>query len=50
MSRETDPRGLRTIGVCTKIELMERGTNIKRMIEGRDISLRLGYVGVKNRS
>jgi replication fork clamp-binding protein CrfC len=45
-----DPEGKRTIGVITKIDIMDRGTNAKNMIMGKDVQLRLGYVGVKNRS
>jgi len=50
MARELDPKGLRTIGVITKVDIMDRGTNAKRMLTGQDVPLRLGYVGVKNRS
>lgn len=50
LARRVDPRGLRTIGVITKIDLMDRGTNAVKMIRGDDIPLRLGYVGIKNRS
>ena len=50
MARELDPKGLRTLGVITKIDIMDRGTNAKRMLSGQDVPLRLGYVGVKNRS
>ena len=50
MARELDPKGLRTIGVLTKIDIMDKGTNAKRMLTGADIPLRLGYVGIKNRS
>ena len=50
MARELDPKGLRTIGVITKVDIMDKGTNAKRMIMGQDVALRLGYVGVKNRS
>jgi len=50
MARQVDPEGKRTIGVITKIDIMDRGTNAKNMILGKEISLRLGYVGVKNRS
>jgi len=50
MARELDPKGLRTLGVITKIDIMDRGTNAKRMLTGQDVTLRLGYVGVKNRS
>lgn len=50
MAREMDPRGLRTLGVITKIDIMDGGTNAKRMLLGQDVPLRLGYVGIKNRS
>jgi hypothetical protein len=29
---------------------MDRGTNAKRMLEGKDVALRLGFIGIKNRS
>lgn len=29
---------------------MDAGTNAKNMLEGRDVKLRLGFVGIKNRS
>jgi hypothetical protein len=50
MARECDPKGIRTIGVVTKIDIMDRGTSAKRMIEGKDVALRLGFIGIKNRS
>lgn len=50
MARDLDPKGVRTIGVITKIDIMDKGTNAKRMIMGQEVPLRLGYVGVKNRS
>jgi len=50
MARELDPKGIRTIGVVTKIDIMDKGTNAKRMIEGKDVALRLGFIGIKNRS
>lgn len=50
MARDLDPKGVRTIGVITKIDIMDRGTNAKRMLLGQEVPLRLGYVGVKNRS
>jgi len=50
MARQLDPKGIRTIGVITKIDIMDQGTNAKRMIEGKDVSLRLGFIGIKNRS
>ncbi|OII75132.1 dynamin family protein [Cryptosporidium andersoni] len=50
LSRRVDPKGIRTIGVITKIDLMDRGTDASRMLHGEDVPLRLGYIGVKNRS
>lgn len=50
MARDLDPKGVRTLGVITKIDIMDRGTNAKRMLLGQEVPLRLGYVGVKNRS
>ena len=50
MARELDPKVFRTIGVLSKIDIMDKGTNAKRMLTGQDIPLRLGYAGVKNRS
>ncbi|KAG9048589.1 vacuolar protein sorting-associated protein 1 [Tulasnella sp. UAMH 9824] len=49
LAREVDPEGLRTIGVLTKIDLMDRGTNVIDILAGRIIPLRLGYVPVVNR-
>ena len=50
MARRIDPKGIRTVGVITKIDIMDRGTNAKRMIMNQEIQLRLGFVGVKNRA
>ena len=50
MARDLDPKGIRTIGVITKIDIMDKGTSAKRMIEGKDVHLRLGFIGIKNRS
>ena len=50
MAREVDPKGIRSIGVITKIDIMDAGTNAKNMIMGHEVPLRLGYIGVKNRS
>jgi replication fork clamp-binding protein CrfC len=50
IARNVDPEGNRTIGVITKIDLMDRGTNALEMIEGKLYPLKLGYVGVVCRS
>ncbi|PWW72791.1 hypothetical protein C7212DRAFT_354378 [Tuber magnatum] len=49
MAREVDPEGQRTIGVLTKIDLMDQGTDVVDILAGRIIPLRLGYVPVVNR-
>eukprot|EP00658_Telonema_sp_P-2_P035300 TRINITY_DN2569_c0_g1_i15.p1 TRINITY_DN2569_c0_g1~~TRINITY_DN2569_c0_g1_i15.p1 ORF type:complete len:722 (+),score=216.66 TRINITY_DN2569_c0_g1_i15:286-2451(+) len=50
MSRKHDPSGSRTIGVLTKLDLMDQGTDATAMLENKEYPLRLGYVGVVNRS
>jgi dynamin 1-like protein len=45
-----DPKGERTIGVITKIDLMDEGTNAIETLQGKIIPLKLGYVGVVCRS
>ncbi|KDN53360.1 putative VPS1-member of the dynamin family of GTPase [Tilletiaria anomala UBC 951] len=49
LAREVDPEGLRTIGVLTKVDLMDQGTDVIDILSGRVIHLRLGYVPVVNR-
>ena len=49
MARQVDPQGIRTIGVITKIDIMDPGTDAVRMLLGEEVHLRLGFVGVKNR-
>ena len=49
LAREVDPEGQRTIGVLTKIDLMDHGTDVVDILAGRIIPLRLGYVPVVNR-
>ncbi|KAF7359232.1 Vacuolar protein sorting-associated protein 1 [Mycena sanguinolenta] len=49
MAREVDPEGTRTIGVLTKVDLMDVGTDVVDILAGRVIPLRLGYVPVVNR-
>ncbi|KAL2656257.1 hypothetical protein AAZV13_04G110000 [Glycine max] len=41
--------GNRTIGVITKLDIMDRGTDARNLLLGKVIPLRLGYVGVVNR-
>lgn len=50
LAKEVDPQGLRTIGVLTKLDLMDEGTDAKEVLENKVLPLRRGYVGVVNRS
>ncbi|CAN0846586.1 Dynamin-related protein 3A [Linum grandiflorum] len=44
-----DPDGYRTIGIITKLDIMDRGTDARNLLLGKVIPLRLGYIGVVNR-
>lgn len=50
LARRVDPEGVRTLGVITKLDLMDAGTNALDVLLGRIVPLRRGYVGVVNRS
>ncbi|BBN03544.1 dynamin 1-like protein [Marchantia polymorpha subsp. ruderalis] len=50
MARIADPDGSRTIGVITKLDIMDRGTDARNFLLGNVVPLRLGYIGVVNRS
>ncbi|GAM22540.1 hypothetical protein SAMD00019534_057150 [Acytostelium subglobosum LB1] len=50
LAREVDPDGKRTIGVITKLDLMDKGTDAMDVLTGRVVPLALGFVGVINRS
>ncbi|XP_070175963.1 dynamin-1-like isoform X8 [Littorina saxatilis] len=50
IAKEVDPQGLRTIGVITKLDLMDEGTDAREILENRLLPLRRGYIGVVNRS
>ncbi|KAJ3601222.1 hypothetical protein NHX12_032195 [Muraenolepis orangiensis] len=50
IAKEVDPQGLRTIGVITKLDLMDEGTDAKDILENKFLPLRRGYIGVVNRS
>ncbi|CAD8208471.1 unnamed protein product [Paramecium octaurelia] len=45
-----DPTGSRTLGVITKIDIMDQGTDCRKELLGQVIPLKLGFVGVKNRN
>lgn len=50
LAKEVDPSGNRTIGVITKLDLMDQGTDAREILENRLLPLRRGYIGVVNRS
>ena len=50
MAQKVDKAGIRTLGVITKIDIMDRGTNAKKVLMGDEVKLKLGFVGVRNRS
>ncbi|PHT58369.1 Dynamin-related protein 1E [Capsicum baccatum] len=50
IAREVDPTGERTIGVLTKLDLMDKGTNALDVLEGRSYRLQHPWVGLVNRS
>ncbi|KAK1364230.1 Phragmoplastin [Heracleum sosnowskyi] len=50
MSREVDPKGERTFGVLTKVDLMDKGTDAAEILEGKSYKLQFPWIGVVNRS
>jgi dynamin 1-like protein len=50
LAREVDPLGTRTIGVLTKLDLMDKGTDCLDVLQGRVYQLKLGFIAVVNRS
>ena len=50
LAKEIDKEGRRTLGVLTKLDIMDKGTDAKKALMNEEIHLNLGYVGVKNRS
>ena len=53
LSAAVDPEGKRTIGVLTKLDKLEEGSDTDRAIdilENRTKPLKLGYIGVVNRT
>ena len=50
LAKDIDVAGTRTLGVLTKLDIMDAGTDAKKVLMNEEIPLKLGYVGVKNRS
>ncbi|XP_058873121.1 dynamin-1-like protein [Acipenser ruthenus] len=50
LARDVDPDGRRTLAVVTKLDLMDAGTDALDVLLGRVIPVKLGIIGVINRS
>uniref|UniRef100_A0A8D2J3R6 Dynamin-1-like protein n=1 Tax=Varanus komodoensis TaxID=61221 RepID=A0A8D2J3R6_VARKO len=50
LARDVDPDGRRTLAVITKLDLMDAGTDAMDVLMGRVIPVKLGIIGVVNRS
>lgn len=49
LAKEVDPTGDRTIGVLTKVDIMDRGTDCRDILLGKTMRLKHGWVSVVNR-
>ena len=45
-----DPKMIRTVGVVTKIDIMNPGSNCKKLLMNEEVELKFGFVALKNRS
>jgi GTPase SAR1 family protein len=50
LAKEVDPRSERTLGVLTKLDLMDKGTDATDVLNGKAVHLALGWCAVVNRS
>lgn len=50
LARQVDPKGKRTVGILSKLDLMDHGTNALDILKGNVYPLKLGFVGIVNRS
>lgn len=50
LAKDLDPDGRRTLAVITKLDLMDHGTDAVDVLCGRVIPVKLGIIGVVNRS
>lgn len=50
LAKTVDPNCDRTIAVITKLDLMDRGTDATDVLTGKKLKVKLGIIGVVNRS
>lgn len=50
LAKEADPEGRRTLAVVTKLDLMDAGTDAVDVLCGRVVPVKLGIIGIVNRS
>jgi len=50
LAKDVDPDGRRTLAVVTKLDLMDAGTDAVDVLCGRVVPVKLGIIGVVNRS
>lgn len=50
LARQVDPTGKRTVGILSKLDLMDQGTNALDILKGNVYPLKLGFIGIVNRS
>ncbi|BHF73642.1 Dynamin-1-like protein [Sparganum proliferum] len=50
LAKQVDPEGRRTLCVLTKLDLMDQGTDAHDLLMNRVIPVKLGIIGVVNRS
>lgn len=50
VARSVDPEGNRTVGVVTKLDIVDNGVDLLPVLEGRVYNLKQGFVGVVCRS
>ncbi|RWS25832.1 dynamin-like protein [Leptotrombidium deliense] len=50
IASQVDSDGERTIGVLTKLDLMDRGTDARNILDNKVVQLKRGYIALVNRS
>lgn len=50
LAKDIDKSGIRTIRVLTKLDIMDKGIDARKILLNEEIPLKLGYVGIKNRT